>query len=371
MKVGIVMPLAEQRGGAEMALRQLMQEGRDHDVRWHVVFLEEGPMVQEFRKLGVPTSVVQAGRVRHVHRYIRSVLQIRSIAKRQRLELLVSWMTKAHFYAGVAALIARLPSIWYQWGIPVSGARFDRLATILPARGVIATSRAAAAAQARLRPVRDQRVVYPGVSLDRFDPGALPPPESARAMLELDRTDPIVGFVGRLQRWKGAHVLVAAMPYVLEAFPKARCAIVGGKHDLEPDYPDHLQKQIAARGLADRVTLAGYQPDVPKWMHAMDVIVLPSDNEPFGITVIEAMALAKPVIAGSSGGPTEIVTSGMDGVLVPHDSAQEIANAVVDCLRRPDHARSLGAAARDRAQEFSTERYVTNLIRALRDLAAV
>jgi glycosyltransferase involved in cell wall biosynthesis len=146
--------------------------------------------------------------------------------------------------------------------------------------------------------------------------------------------------------------------------------IVGGKHDLEPDYPDHLRKQIAARGLADHIILAGFQADVPKWMNAMDVIVLPSDNEPFGITVIEAMAMGKPVIAGGSGGPTEIVTSGMDGVLVHHDSAQEIANAVVDCLRRPDYARTLGAAARDRAKEFSTDRYARELISALRELAA-
>jgi glycosyltransferase involved in cell wall biosynthesis len=85
-------------------------------------------------------------------------------------------------------------------------------------------------------------------------------------------------------------------------------------------------------------------------MNAMDVIVLPSNNEPFGIT--------------------EIITSGVDGLLVHHDSAQEIANAVVDCLRRPDHARSLGAAARDRAKEFSTDRYVRALISALRELTA-
>ena len=82
-------------------------------------------------------------------------------------------MTKAHLYGGVAALIARVPAIWYQHGIP-RRSRIDVVATILPARGVIAISEAAAGAQGRLRPARRRRVVHAGIDLDRFDPGLFP-----------------------------------------------------------------------------------------------------------------------------------------------------------------------------------------------------
>ena len=369
MRIAIVMPLAEQRGGAEAALRQLMREGRDQGVEWHVVFLEEGPMIDEFRDLGVSTSVVRAGRLRHVHRYVGSVFQIRSIAKRERIDLIVSWMSKAHLYVGVVALIWRLPSAWYQHGIPARG-WIDRLATILPARGVIATSQAAADAQACLRPVRSRRVVYPGTDLARFDPGALPPRKAARQALGLPVEGPLIGFFGRLQRWKGVSVLVDAMPPVLESFPSAHCVIVGGKHDLEPNYPSELQRQIGALGLARHVTLAGFQSDVPTWMQATDVIVLPSENEPFGITVIEAMAMGKPVVAGDSGGPREIVTSGVDGVLVPHDNANAVARAILEYLRQPSFAAEVGAAARERAKRFTADRYARELIHALRELSA-
>ena len=201
----------------------------------------------------------------------------------------------------------------------------DRLATVLPARGVIATSEAAGAAQDRLRPARHRRVVHPGIDLGRFDPGQLPPREVVREELGLPAGAPLVGFFGRLQRWKGVGVLVEAMPRVLQTIPDARCVIVGGRHDLEAGYPEHLQDRIAVLGLERHVTMAGFQTDVARWMHAMDVIALPSDNEPFGITVVEAMAMGKPVIAGDSGGPKEIITTGVNGVLVAHDDEQALA----------------------------------------------
>jgi glycosyltransferase involved in cell wall biosynthesis len=312
--------------------------------------------------------VVPAGRLRHVLRFLRSIIAIRSIARRQRVDLILSWMTKAHLYGGAAASLARIPSVWYQHGVPAGDSRLDRLATILPARGVIATSQAAAAAQAKLRPVRTQRVVYPGIDLARFDPDRLPPREEVRQALELPTAVPLVGFFGRLQRWKGPHVLLEAMPAVVDAFPDARCVIVGGRHELEPDYPDYLRRLTTARGLDRHVLFVGFQHDVPSWMQAMDVVALPSDNEPFGVTVVESMAMGKPVIAGSSAGPTETITSGVDGILVAHDDPAAIAAAILSCLEKPDLAGRLGAAARIRAQHFSAGRHARELVRALQEL---
>ena len=179
-------------------------------------------MVREFRDAGVAVDVVPAGRLRQGSRYLRTIAGIRSIARRRRADVIFSWMTKAHLYGGVAASSARLPAIWYQHGIPGSS-WMDRLATLLPARGVIATSEAAAAAQARLRPARPRRVVHPGIDLDRFDPDPLPLAEAARDELRLPTEVQLVGFFGRLQRWKGVGVLVDAMPRVLKTF-QARAA---------------------------------------------------------------------------------------------------------------------------------------------------
>ena len=94
-----------------------------------------------------------------------------------------------------------------------------------------------------------------------------------------------------MQRWKGIHVLIEAMPIILKAHPDAHCVVVGGRHALEPDYPEFVQAKIGDLGLEAQVTLVGLQHNVPEWMQAMDVIVHASDHEPFGIVVIEAMAL--------------------------------------------------------------------------------
>jgi len=213
--------------------------------------------------------------------------------------------------------------------------------------------------------------VHPGAELDRFAPEALPTPAGARMRLGLPDDGPLVGIVGRLQRWKGMHTLIQAMPRVLGAHPQAHAVLVGGRHDLEPDYPAYLEEQLRELGVEDRVILAGAQSNVPEWMQAMDIVVHASDNEPFGIVVVEAMALGKPVIAGSAGGPTEMITPGVDGLLSPYNDPQALAAAILTCLDDPGFASRMGAAARERAAEFSTQNFARNVIDAVQSLVAV
>src|SRR5439155_3346393 len=119
--------------------------------------------------------------------------------------------------------------------------------------------------------------------------------------------------VGRLQRWKGFHVLVEAMPRILRSHPAAQCVLVGGEHALEPDYKRFLEDRITSLGLQERIHLVGQQQNVAEWTTAMDVFVHASDREPFGMVVVEAMALGKPVVASADAGPTEVITPGVDG----------------------------------------------------------
>lgn len=367
MKVVIVMPLGDQLGGAEMTLWDLMQQGRNAGIEWLVIFLQDGPMVEQVRRLGIDARVVPIGRLRQLHRFIATVVRIAFIARRERADMVVSWMWITHLSGGSAAILAGLPSLWYQHEIPDDKNWLHRMANIIPARGVAANTKAVKEAQGQLWPRRPTHLVYPGVALDRFDPSALPSPEQVRRQLGLPLDGPVIGIVGRLQRWKGMHVLVEAMPKILQRYPDAHCVVVGGKHYLEPDYLNYLEERIAALGLGDQVILAGLQRNVPEWMQAMDVCVHASNNEPFGIVIIEAMALGKPVIAGDAGGPTEIITDGVNGLLTPYGDAGALASAILRYLDDQEFARSVGAAARQRALDFSTQRYAQNFIKTIRD----
>ena len=368
IKTAIIMPLAEQRGGAELALMHLMQQGRGVGIEWLLIFLKHGPMVEQVARLGIAVHVIDAGRLREPHRFIGAVLKIARLARREKVQMIFGWMGIAHLYGATAARLAGVPTAWYQHGIPLDKHWIDRMATLLPAVGILTCSQAVADAQAQLSPRRPLRVIYPGVELERFDPGLLPSPQESKRRLGLPTEELIIGIVGRLQHWKGIHVLIEAMPEILRASPAAHCVVVGGDHAFEPEYPAYLREQICALGLEDKVTMAGFQSNVPEWMQAMDVIVHASNHEPFGIVVIEAMALGKPIVAGNAAGPTEIITDGVDGLLSPYGDSPALAQAMLRYLGDPEFARRIGAAARVRAQEFSTQQYAQSFVGTVQEL---
>jgi glycosyltransferase involved in cell wall biosynthesis len=365
MRITLCMPIAEARGGSEVLLERLVASAAAAGLDLSVVFLEDGPMVRAFREQGIPTAVVEAGRLRDVGRYARVVRAISADAQRHGADVIVSWMTKAHLYASLAAKHAGVPALWYQHGVPNPADPITRLATMLPAQGILACSQSIADAQQALFPYRPTRSVPPCVDLARFSADALPDPIAARSGLGLPVNGPLVGIVARLQRWKGVHVYVDAMARVLENVPSAHGVIVGGQHDLEPDYSTFIAERIQSLGLSDRIRCAGFQSNVPLWMQAMDVFVHASDREPFGMVIIEAMALGKPVIASAEGGPKEIITSGVDGVLVPYGASDLLATTIIDYLSRPRFASRIGAAARHRASEFSDRRYADRFAQAV------
>jgi glycosyltransferase involved in cell wall biosynthesis len=366
VRVLVVMPLGTARGGGELMLRQLLTHGRGQGVEWTVVFLRDGPMVAEVRALGHDVQLIEAGRFRHLVARVRAIVRIARLARTSRAQLVLGWMVAGQLTAGAAAFLARIPCVWFQVGTPRPD-WLDRVATALPARGVLVLSRAAGAAQARVRPRRRQWLVYPGASLDAFDPARLPEPAVMRARLGLPARGPMIGMVGRLQRWKGMHVFVAAMARVYAARPDAHAVIVGAPHETEPDYPAELHLQVSALGLDGAVSFAGFQGNVPEWMQAMDVIVHASDHEPFGIVVIEAMALGKPVVAGAAGGPAEIIADGENGLLVPYGDGESLARAILRYLDDRALAARIGAAARTRAAVFDDRTYAANVIAALRE----
>jgi glycosyltransferase involved in cell wall biosynthesis len=352
-----------------LALINLIQGSTESPLSFLVVFLEDGPMRAQLRALGAETAVIRAGRLRHPHRIAASVARIALLARAWRADLMFGWMTKANLYASPAAKLAGLPALWYQHGFPSSRNWMDRLATALPAQGILACSSHVGEAQAGLCPRRPIRVVYPGIDLERFDPRALPTPAEARARLRLPLEGPLIGIVGRLQRWKGIHVLIEAMPSVVGQHPSAHCFVVGGPHALEPDYRNELIRLIEALGLQDHILLAGHQRDVDVWMQAADVIVHASDNEPFGMVIIEAMAIGKPVIATASAGPKEIITDGVDGLLFPIADPNSLTTALMRCLADKELRERIAQKARATSERFSVGAYSDSFSHAIGELA--
>lgn len=369
--VTLVMPLAEKRGGSELMLWHVLSEGRGLGVRWNVVYLQDGPMVAQTRDLGIAAQVVEAGRMRDIHRIFFAARHIARIARDENSRLIASWISTGHLYGGTAAKIARLPALWYDLGIPTLGNPLYRIAGKVPAREVWTCSGAGKPVLSQLVGSTPIHVVYPGVELDRFNPDALPSPREARAALGLPLTGPLIGIYGRLQRWKGMHVLVEAMPRLLERYGDAHAVIVGGVQADEAEYEEELRTLIVQKNLGDKVVLAGLQTNVQMWMQAADIIVHASDQEPFGIVITEALSLGKPVVATNTAGPTEIITPDVHGLLTPYGDANALCAAIEQYLRDPDLRERVSAAGRERARDFSVARYAQTVAARCREAAGV
>jgi glycosyltransferase involved in cell wall biosynthesis len=153
---------------------------------------------------------------------------------------------------------------------------------------------------------------------------------------------PIVGVVGRLEPEKGHPTLLDAWPLVLAQVPEAYLLVVGEGSRLEA-----LQEQARALGISSKVVFTGRRDDVPAVTAALDVAVLPSYREAQGLTILEAMALSRPVVASNVGGIPEMVEDGVTGLLVPPHQPEPLAEAIVRLLRDHPLADTLARAGHD------------------------
>jgi glycosyltransferase involved in cell wall biosynthesis len=363
------MPLAEQRGGAELALMHFLS-GIDPAQRHciQLCFLEAGPMLEGVQALGYRCTLVKAGRLRQPLSLWRTIRALRRWLLTTRVQVALSWMSKAHLYVGPAAFAAGVPAVWWQHGLPTRRS-IDQFATLLPARRILACSEAAARAQRalwrnRLAPV----VVHPPVDMDSF--ARLEASALTHAALGWPQDATVVGIVARLQRWKGVHLLIEAVGALLPAHPGLRLLVVGGTHALEPDYPQELRSLCERIGLQSRVSFLGQRSDVPQCMALMDIVVNASHGEPFGMTIIEAMALGKAVVAPRAEGPLEIVTHDIDGVLFDPGSTGGLRQILESLLVDSAYRARLGAAASQRAQQFGIPQFVAGVTDAVAEVAA-
>lgn len=163
---------------------------------------------------------------------------------------------------------------------------------------------------------------------------------AAKAALGLDADRPVAGFVGRLAAQKGIECFVEAARLATESQANAQFVLVG-----EGELEGAVRQMITKHHLAGHVHLAGYRPNIPQVMAALDVFVLPSLYEGLSYTLMEAMAAARAVVATDVMGNRDLIQDGDTGLLVPPGDARALAEAVVRLLSRPDERGRLGHRA--------------------------
>jgi glycosyltransferase involved in cell wall biosynthesis len=185
---------------------------------------------------------------------------------------------------------------------------------------------------------------------------------AARGTLQLSQDKLLVLFAGQMIERKGVADLLNAWRLVRAKWAdRAELVLVGD--DLENDGSYRKQMESLARQLECGARFVGFQRNVPQWLAAADVCVVPSHAEPLGNATLEAMAHARPVIGCHVGGIPEMVDEGVTGLLVPPHDPTKLAEAISRLLQDENLRRRLGAAARGRCEErFSLKAHVDAVV---------
>ena len=203
-----------------------------------------------------------------------------------------------------------------------------------------------------------------------LDPAPYELADGSAARARLGVSGLVVGMVGRVGMQKGQEVFLAAAPAILRAHPDTTFLLVGGVLDKRADGVRALEKLSLRLGIAANVRLVGFEENVASMVAAMDVVLQPSTRpESFGMTVLEAMAAAKPVVAAALGGVLETVRDGLTGILVPPSDPGALALAVNRLLADKALRARMGAAGSARVHaEFGLKAFRQGYLGVYREL---
>ncbi len=286
------------------------------------------------------------------------------VIDRQQIDILHLHGYGATTFGRLAGAMRRLPAILHEHANLTDTPWFQKVAdaALEPVTDIaLAVSRSTAdfVVRARRIPAEKTKVVYLGVPLEEFSrPRPAAEVAAARAELGIAPWDFAVGTVTRLHESKGNSYLVDAARLVLNARPDAKFFIVGEGPLRQP-----LEEQARALGLGDRFVFTGFARDIPRVVSAFDLSVFPSLWEGTPLTVFEALAMGKAIVATDADGLLDVLTAERDALIVPRRDAAVLAAAIVRAIDEPETRARLASGARHSGAEYDIAAFVRKMER--------
>lgn len=391
MRIVFFNPIGE-IGGAERVLLLLLAElGKiDPSLERCLILGGDGPLRSEAERLGVPTEVVpmpaslaafgdsdisggQGGVFRKVRSLLRAMIavpatiaylvRLRRLLRRHAPDILHSNGIKSHLAAALARP-RRTQLIWHIHDFLGDRTLVRRLMRCLSGRVSIAVANSEAVridAAGIVAPL-EVRTIYNGIDVQRFSPGSGDPDALDRpAGLNLANRNPIrIGLVATYARWKGHETFLAAAAEAVRHSPELPLYfyLVGGPiyQTLGSQYSlDELRAVVGRHGLQERVGFVPFQPDTVAVYRALDVVVHASTRrEPFGLTIVEAMACSRAVITAAAGGAAEVAEQGVNALTFTPGNVDELVTAMIALAQdRPERERLGQGGRRTSVERFA------------------
>ena len=294
-------------------------------------------------------------------RQLSVILQLHQMVKRHAIDIIHANSLSVALLGGIVARINGIPILMHKRYATSYGV-LDRICERLLHRVILVSE----ATRWNFAPIAKQTLIYNGVDLDAFQASS-EEVESFRAELlpDVSGSPILTGVVTRITPEKGIHFLVRAIAE-LKGKIDTKLLIVGGPYfQKDVDYMNELKQEVADLDVEDAVIFTGFLSDTRVVTSLLDIVLVPSIiPEACPRTIIEAMAVGKPVISTPLGGSKELVTP-ETGILVPPEDASAIADAIATLASDQEQLRAIGTASRNRAEQLFSSKKNTALTEAV------
>jgi glycosyltransferase involved in cell wall biosynthesis len=372
-------------GGAERSLLELLAGLPPHVSP--ALACPEGDLADAAQRLGVPTTAIRGTAIsfrldpfdtpRALAELARGGIFVRRAAWRFGADIVHANSVRAGLVVAPLARLGGPPVVVHVRDVLPAGvsASLARRAIDVGAALILANSNYTAASFGTNGASRARvRTIHNSVDLSLFDPDRIDR-EAARSSLGLDPDAAALGMIAQITPWKAHDDAIRMLSVLRQRVPTARLLIVGtpkfvrGSETFDNRaFEAGLHELVRELGLAAAVTFLGERTDVPRILRALDLVLAPSWAEPFGRTIVEAMAMGVPVIATNVGGPAEIVTDGVDGLLLPPRQPAQWAEAAASLLEAPERVEAIRVQARRTAvARFGRDAHVNAVLAAYRE----
>lgn len=351
-------------GGGERTFLQLIQGLTPEGYGIHVATSPEGDFSKILNEMGI--DVVPLNMKRRVN--VKNIKRLSEIIRERKIDIVHSQGGRADFYARMAAKMLKpkvkivntvaMPVKGYDVSVLRKGIYwfFDRFSERCVDRFIVVSEvlREMLLSSYKIQAAKVIKI-YNGIELSEYHPD-----DSGESFRKIRKEFNIgedvflIGAVGRMVWQKGFEYLIESIAEIIETLPQSKILIVG-------DGP--LRAEMEALGerlkIGKNIIFTGFRSDIKEILSAVDLLVIPSLLEGFPVVTLEAMAMAKPIIATNIDGITEQIRDGIDGILVLPNNPSALAKAAIRVFSDKKLARTMGLSAREKVeQEFSVEKMV-------------
>jgi glycosyltransferase involved in cell wall biosynthesis len=357
-------------GGVEIATLRLIEATKERFHHIAFCLADAVALIASFEKLGIETVVYSPPEpsLRHARQFYKASIAVARQIRQAGIDIVHFSDEKAAYHNSLAALLSRSRIICHLRVSYPSLSLRSRLC-LMPVQSFIFVSKEAKETFGMSLPSGKVRVIYDAVEVPTGD--MVESNADVRREFGIPDASTLIGMVARVSPQKDYFTLASAAAEVLRRHPDTRFLIVGD-NTLVPLNRDHYGKvfqKLKELGIADKFIFTGHRSDVTRLIAAMEICVLCTHREGFPLSILETMAMRKPVVATAVGGIPEIVDTGLTGYLHQHENSNELATAIMHLIENPEKANQIGLAASELVRvNYSRQKFSAEISKAYADV---